>query len=260
MSRTALKLPPALEALNDPATKEHLRLVGERVREVVGLGVLAARQESDLKPLDMAYGIALRLFEADNASYFSMVTDGQELRRSLACGPGCTFCCHLFVEVTPVEAITVWHRLQADIHRPQREALAALAPRVAGLTPDSRRAARVPCALLADGACSIYERRPFACRGLYSTSAKACEQALLTPEGAALPPIRSPAVPRALATVMSSGVNAALADHELQKDTLELTEAVALLLEDPDAARRWLAGEKVFPPGLRKFDQAALRP
>jgi hypothetical protein len=260
VSRTALKLPPLLEALTDETIKEHLRSLGERVRDIIGLGLLAARQSGDLKPISTAHDIAVRLFEADNATYFSVVTGGNELWQSLACRSGCNFCCHLFVEVTPVEAIALWRGLQAETQAARRAAIAAAAPSVAGLTPDRRRAAHLPCALLAEGACSVYERRPFACRGLYSTSAAACERALLAPEGAAVPPVRSPAVPRALAAVIGSGINAAAADLDLQHDTLELTAALALLLDDPDAASRWLAGERVFAPGLRKFDLAALRP
>jgi hypothetical protein len=122
---------------------------------------------------------------------------------------------------------------------------------VRGLSADARRAARIPCALLVEGMCSVYQTRPVACRALYSTDAKACEQVLMAPLGTPLPPVRSPAVPRALADTFAAGVNAALAEHGLQTGLFELTAALDALLGDPGAAGRWLAGEPVLPTSGR---------
>jgi hypothetical protein len=249
VSRTAITLPGSIEALGDEAVKAQLRAIGERVRDIIATGIGMARADGTLASLIAAHGVAAKIFEAESAAYFQHVTGGEALRQSLDCKPGCTFCCHLYVEVTPLEAVALWNTLRAEHHQAQRQAVTDTAPRVAGLPPEPRRAARLPCPMLAEGVCAVYETRPFACRGLYSTSAKACETVLNMPVGADLPPIRSPAVPRALAAVLGIGINAALGDAGIQNETLELTQALDALERDPGAASRWLAGERVFAPG-----------
>lgn len=245
---TPITLPGSIEMLRDEAVKAQLRAIGERVRDIVATGVNMSRVEGTFVSLLAAHAVAVKIFEAESAAYFKFVSGGEALKASLACGPGCTFCCHLYVEVTPLEAIALWNSLRDDRRERQRQAIAAMAPQVSGLGPESRRAARLPCPLLADGQCAVYETRPFACRGLYSTSAQACEAVLNTPLGQALPQIRSPAVPRALAAVLGVGINAALGDAGLQNQTLELVSALDLLERDGTVASRWLAGERVFVP------------
>lgn len=83
-------------------------------------------------------------------------------RGDLACGRGCTLCCHVQLQVTPVEARSVQLALAAlddeARERIRRRGLALLeAP---GPPP-----ADAPCAMLEqDGSCAIYEDRPIACR------------------------------------------------------------------------------------------------
>lgn len=252
--RREIKLPLNVEALLDPGLKDQLRAIAARVSDLVAAGLRDARAASagadPLAPLLAAHAAALRIFESELEGYFHNVPGGPALKRSLACTAGCAFCCHLQVRVTALEAIAVTASLKDDSHAAQRAAVAAVAPDVRKLSADARRAARIPCALLVEGMCSVYQSRPVACRALYSTDAKACEQVLMAPPGAPLPPVRSPAVPRALADTFAAGVNAAIAEHGLQAGLFELTAALDALLGDPGAAGRWLAGEPVFPaPG-----------
>lgn len=246
-----IRLPANVEALLDSALKEQLRAIAARVYGVVAAGIRQARAapaEADrLGPLIAAHGSALGIFESELAGYFHNVPGGPALKRALACKAGCTFCCHLQVRVTALEALAIAAVLAPAEHAVQRAAIASTAPRVQGLAVDERRAARIPCALLAEGVCSVYQSRPVACRALFSTDAGACEQALLAPLGAVLPPIRSPAVPRALADTFAAGVNAAIGDEGLQGGLFELTAALEALTRAPDRARRWLAGEHVLP-------------
>lgn len=252
MSRAAITLPGIIEALDNEPVKAQLRAIGERVRDIVAAGIDMARSEGTLASLLDAHAVAVKVLEAESAGYFRHVSGGEALKAALACAPGCTFCCYLYVEVTPLEAVALWHALRDDRYAAQRQAIAAAAPRVVGLGPEPRRAARLPCPLLANGQCTAYETRPFACRGLYSTSAQACEAVLATPLGLPLPAIRSPAVPRALAAVLGVGINAALGDAGLQNRTLELVAALDTLERTPAAAARWFKGEAIFAaaPGI----------
>lgn len=94
-------------------------------------------------------------------------------RGAWACVPGCTFCCHLKVLVSPSEAAVLAPRLSDA----QRERVAANARRAAGLPAAEYRRARIRCALLDDGdRCTAYDVRPLSCRAHTSTSVETCER------------------------------------------------------------------------------------
>jgi Fe-S-cluster containining protein len=95
-------------------------------------------------------------------------------RGAWACAPGCTFCCHLKVLVSPGEAAALAPRLSDA----QRARVAANARRAAGLSAAEYRRARIRCALLDDeDRCAAYDVRPLRCRAHTSTSVEACERA-----------------------------------------------------------------------------------
>lgn len=253
-ARDNLTLPQIYEAALSPVIKGQLKAIGQRVHDLVtpsldearAAGSEAARREI----LMAAHTLALSVFESECLGYFHNVPGGLDLLASLACKPGCTFCCELRVEVTALEAVAIWGELTGAAFEPVRQAVTSKGPRTQNLDDEGRRQARIPCALLKDGMCSVYANRPYACRGMFATDAKDCEAVMTAPPGAALPPVQSPAVPRALSAIFYAGVNAALKDRGLQHDGLELNSAVATLIDRPAALGEWLAGKPVFPvPG-----------
>jgi len=247
-----IRLTEVFEQMLSPVLKDQLRAIGGRVYEIVAPAVDQARRETDeTRQRDAfvdAHGLAATIFEAECNGYFHNVPGGLDLLKSLACKAGCAFCCELKVEITAFEAAAMWAGLQGDEWGQQRGALTAVGARTAPLDTEGRRRARIPCALLVDGQCSVYAFRPYGCRGFFATSAADCESVLKAPIGRPLPPVQSPAVPRALATVFGAGVNAALADKGLQHDFLELNSALATLIGRPDAFAAWLGGGRVFTP------------
>lgn len=248
----AIRLTDTFEELLGPAIKDQLRAIGGRVYDVVAPAVDQARQTADAaarrEAFVDAHAVAAAIFEAECMGYFHNVSGGLDLFKSLACETGCTFCCALKVEITAFEAAALWAGLQGSEWAAQRDALVATAPRTTNLDTEARRQARIACALLADGRCAPYSIRPYACRGMFATDAADCERVLNTPPGQALPPVRSPAVPRALASVFGAGVNAALAEKGVQHDFLELNAALATLVKRPAAFDEWLGGQRVFTP------------
>lgn len=75
-------------------------------------------------------------------------------RDHVACRRGCSHCCHCAVQISKQEAELVGHSV-------------GRAPADAPAMPDSSHVAwgyHNPCPFLRDGACSIYEFRPLACR------------------------------------------------------------------------------------------------
>lgn len=251
-AKEQIRLTGAFEQMLSPPIKEQLRAIGGRVYDVVAAAVDQARGAADDaargEALAEAHGVAAAIFESECQGYFHNVPGGLDLLNSLACKPGCTFCCELKVEVTAFEAAAIWAGLQGEAWARTRDALVATAPRTARLDTEARRRTRIPCGLLADGRCAPYAIRPYGCRGMFATDAADCERVMTTPAGKPLPPVRSPAVPRALASVFGAGANAALADKGVQHEFLELNAALATLIGRPEALREWLDGKAVFAP------------
>lgn len=175
---------------------------------------------------------------------------GAQIKREIACKKGCAFCCYQRVAITIIEAIAIGSWI-AQL-RPQIGAhVLSQAARYAGFDDDkSRAASRLPCVFLdRAGACSIHEFRPLVCRAHFSLNLKACNDAY----GRGVPTgehgeIISFAFPEVFRGAIAAAINAASAEKGLQSCHVELTAAVALVLADPGAADRWLAGEPVFTP------------
>jgi Fe-S-cluster containining protein len=104
----------------------------------------------------------------------------------IACGVGCTFCCHLRVSVFPHEARALLSHLRERLARADSAVIerrvVETAQRIEAMTAAQHYAARVPCGLLVDGRCAAYEVRPSACAAHHSLSRERCEHAFAHPE------------------------------------------------------------------------------
>lgn len=197
--------------------------------------------------LDILSGASRR--RASDAARRAVDLFDQSLRRYTveepACRKGCHFCCHAWVSATAPEVFLVARAL-ADQHRADMPALLArLDATVAvtsGLDQVARHASRQPCALLVDGACSVYAARPLNCRAFASLSLKKCEDAFAT--GSEDIPV--PGVNLSLRTACHHALWGAIAYAGFSFRTYDLVQAVLVTLRTPDAEQRWLAGEDVF--------------
>jgi hypothetical protein len=107
---------------------------------------------------------------------------------------------------------------------------------------------RRPCALLVDNRCSIYAVRPILCRGWTSYDVAQCEQALHQAEDNLS--VDNDARIRQAASDIEQELLAATRDAGLPTRQLELTAALRIALESPDASERWTRGEDVFQDAL----------
>jgi hypothetical protein len=156
-----------------------------------------------------------------------------------ACAVGCAHCCRVHVSVTPPEAFVL-----AAFLRDTRADLAAVtarvveaAERVRSMDQDARLAAKLACPLLEGERCAAYPARPLACAGANSFDAAACARGGEIPlEPLLLGGLRA----------TSLGLSVALAARGLDAGRYELAHALAVALTVPDAAARWLAGERLF--------------
>jgi len=106
---------------------------------------------------------------------------------TLACERGCSYCCHLKVEVFDHEVygivaylMVMWSRedVLALYHR-----MEATAKESSGLDPIEYLAKKLPCAFLSEeGSCRIYPARPIACVAYHSLNKSECVTAHNNPE------------------------------------------------------------------------------
>jgi Fe-S-cluster containining protein len=156
----------------------------------------AQRLDVFLSSRDVAYGIASRALEngtspnrlidlaAGLADYadaaIAIVQD--EYRPRLDCREGCFYCCcKPGVLITLPELLRILDRVHttfdADAIAALRERARRYVEQLDGRSFDAPTDQSVPCPLLKDGRCSVYEVRPLTCRGYNSTSVDACQQA-----------------------------------------------------------------------------------
>jgi hypothetical protein len=164
-----------------------------------------------------------------------------------ACTEGCDWCCHLTVGTSVPEVVRVLEYLRQNL---SPEALGALRDRVRRLDEQRRQRRAVggdetglPCALLVDHRCAAYPVRPLMCGGFNSSDAAACERFVRKSDQTPIP-LYAPQL--RLAAFVLDGMMAGLTESGLTGERVELTAALRIALEVPDAVERFLAGEPVF--------------
>jgi Fe-S-cluster containining protein len=192
-------------------------------------------------------GAALRAHAAiDNEAARALARPGAP---EPACAAGCSYCCHVNVDVTVPEILAIAayiNRTSTPSERTSlRERLAERASRVEHLSDDERWEAKIPCALLGEGGrCSIYEARPLRCRALHARSVDPCREAFEGGRGGAGPEA-IPGLDRALEAA-EQGYDQALIEASLPADGHRLEIGLLIALGDPEAGARWLAGGQPF--------------
>jgi hypothetical protein len=195
--------------------------------------------------------ISLALVDvADHASRLAEHTVGLAGRvdppSPSACKIGCDWCCHLTVGAGVPEVVRIVDYLRrtltADEFGALRERVVRLDARrqeLKGSTGDPQ----LPCALLVDHRCTAYPVRPLMCGGFNSSDAAECER-FLRSSGQTPLPLYAPQL--RLAAFILDGMTAGLSDSGLTGERVELTAALHIALEVPDAVERFLAGEPTF--------------
>jgi Fe-S-cluster containining protein len=166
----------------------------------------------------------------------------QRAGASVACAPGCAFCCHLRVDVFPHEASALLHHLRTQV-APERaagieERIRANARRIDALTPKQHRSGGIGCAFLENGLCSAHEVRPSACATYHSLSRERCEHSFHHPEHIGTARSTRPALLelQAFGGAQIEATAAAYKDTDLASTPAELHQALRALL-DADATR-----------------------
>ena len=171
------------------------------------------------------------------------------LPRPVACQPGCTYCCHNQVELTPPEVFAIAMVTALYLPPPKQERLKEKALRMAafkvGKTKAELAASRKsqPCPLLEGDRCALYPWRPLMCRAMHALDREHCRQSFTAGDLAGDEYYLHRYV---FPMSVSAGLSAGFEALGCQAAVLELSQALGEVLLEPRLAERWLAGEKVF--------------
>jgi Fe-S-cluster containining protein len=194
----------------------------------------------------------------------AVVTAGAEQRMSghlavfplglLACRSGCFYCCHVprvLVTVPELAAIAdaLRERPAADIEALVQRIEKYVALHVEPDTADTFvPGTLLPCPLLVDARCLVYDARPLVCRTEHSYDATACEAQFRTGAGHTLQ----------CALVLDTtdgtlrGVVDAFRAVGLRGELMDLSRALRVVLDNPKAIEQWLAGgSSLMPAAVR---------
>jgi Fe-S-cluster containining protein len=177
----------------------------------------------------------------------------------LACGEGCAYCCRVQVQVSIIEVLNIAHGL---IEKLSVDDLSALKSRIAvvddqthGMTHKERGVLALPCPLLSDERCSVYDTRPFVCRAANSVDAEQCR--IMLAEGANTQVTSYEHQKTVYATIgaaaaagLADGQRAAGVEGEPGGVVLELASALRLALAHADPITSWVDGALDFTEAL----------
>ncbi len=221
-----------------------LRVDGKAIMRAERASVIAILRES---LLPQAVGAIVE----DSHIHSDWLTEGAKTLIPpglIACAQGCFFCCHLRVVTTIPEVLWIAanfrSRYEAAAVRSLLERVDVYFDAVAGRSVAERRSCRLPCPLLIDGLCSVYEVRPLSCRGWNSLEVSHCEADFHEPSQGTRAPIYEPQ--RQVSAYIQAGMSGGLQAAGMQHDRIELAEGLKVAIEVADAADRWLRGERLF--------------
>ncbi|HET7924972.1 MAG TPA: YkgJ family cysteine cluster protein [Rhodanobacteraceae bacterium] len=173
-----------------------------------------------------------------NAVIDSKIEALKDAGASVACAPGCDYCCHLRVDVFAHEATALLDYLRtraapdeaAQIERRIR----ANAARVDALTAEQHRRAGIACAFLSNGLCSAHDVRPSACATYHSLSRARCEHAFQHPADIGTARNARPALLelQVFGAAQIEATSAARKAVGLAGEQVELHQALRALLDD----------------------------
>ena len=206
----------------------------------------AAARVSPARDADAVRAQVVRMYSRLEHEQLAVIV---EAKLTLECERGCNYCCHQRVEVRPYEAFVMADHIRTHMRVEQQtdvaSKIAANRARIAPLAPLQHTQANIPCALLVDGACSVYAARPAACRKYYSLSVDTCRAAFLHPTEPLIGPLEDDGL-RLAGNAVALGYARGVEESGRDAQRYELHAALLEALENPKAAKRYRDGKKAF--------------
>jgi Fe-S-cluster containining protein len=171
-----------------------------------------------------------------------------EARAAVACRAGCGTCCHVPVGVQAHEVLLAAEFIQGRFSPADLEAVigrfAAHRDAFANKNINERAALKIPCVLLRDNSCSIYEARPEACRSHHSRNLDGCRSNLET--GIDMVDVLIPEIRGRMFAVML-GIDQAATEAGFDDRAYDFGSAMHEALTDSLCAVRWMQRQPAFP-------------
>ncbi len=165
----------------------------------------------------------------------------------VACQSGCSFCCHMRVVATVPEVLAIADEIRRSWDSRKTSELkhrtSILRRKSRGQTDEQWGNDRHRCPMLADGRCSVYDKRPLDCRAHNSQDVGACERAWIDYLDWDVPVNFHM---QASYKHLQAGLLEGLAKMGLPARLVELNAALNIALEDEQARNRWRSGEPIF--------------
>jgi Fe-S-cluster containining protein len=168
---------------------------------------------------------------------------------SLACRPGCTWCCYFTVDVRAAEVFRILDFVEQSF-TPEEKAgiyaeVRANSSALKNLTEDERVTRNLKCPFLNEGRCTIYAARPQSCRNYHATNAAGCQQSYEEPGNLDIDPEFAPGVYQA-GHAHVEAFSAAMSDGGYDANAYELNSALDAALAEPGARERFESRLKPF--------------
>jgi len=179
-------------------------------------------------------------------------------RALVACRAGCGTCCHVPVGAQAHEVFLaaefIQTRYSAEDLASVLDRLAAHRAAFAGRTMDERAALKIPCALLREGSCTIYEARPESCRSHHSRNLEGCRSNLES--GIDVVDVLIPEIRGRMFAVMLA-IDQAVAEAGFDGQAYDFGSALHEALTDAMCMVRWKQRLSAFPESCREAGRPA---
>lgn len=171
----------------------------------------------------------------------------ESAKAMVACRAGCGTCCHVPVGVQAHEVLLAAEFIQLRSSPEELERIiagtAAHRAAFAGRSMRERAALKIPCVLLREGSCSIYEARPEACRSHHSHNLEGCRTNLES--GIDFTDVLIPEIRGRMFAVML-GTDQAVVEAGFDGRAYDFGSALHEALTDSACASRWMQREATF--------------
>jgi len=167
----------------------------------------------------------------------------------IACKSGCWYCCYYRVEAHAEELLKIAEYLLKTLSADQltglQQQVAQNVETLRAMSHKQQLQANLPCPLLTDGVCTVYELRPARCRTFHATDVRGCRQSWEEPENLAIPGSLIPELYQA-GEAHLEGFRKAMAAAGYDGSVYELNAALQFALSDSTPKRRFDKRKRAF--------------
>ena len=225
---------------SDPQSLAYFRSLVPQARSLFQQGYDEARETARAGDLSSMVRLVRSLHRTIDIMVREDVGKAATAGTPVECAAGCYFCCHQNIMVSAPEAVTIAMFIRSNaLDVPD---LTAYAAAIGGLDPAARYAKALPCPLLKDQRCGVYDDRPETCRSYLSLSRARCERYVTVTKDDGLIILRDP---HTLHPFLIAGADWALVQAGFQMVWMELAQLLAQATQ-PGVCDRWIAQEAVF--------------